>query len=86
MHEHAKGAVTATRRMRIEHGRVMHAVEERHGRIESLCKKRDKYGKESRRASGPPDWWTDKRFWYPDCKHCPKDESASQEGGIDTHA
>ncbi len=70
-------------RMRIYRGRVMHAVVQRHDRIESRCRKPNKYlkGRTEPRASGPAGWWSAKRYDYPNCRHCPQDEPAGQEAG-----
>lgn len=62
-------------RMRIRHGRVMHAVEDHgSGWLRSVCRRprgvRGLTGTEPR-AIGPADWWTPRRYDYPDCTHCP---------------
>lgn len=63
------------RRMRIERGRVMHLVEETHGGwLRSKCRRPHPVKGVSGtlpRAEAPAANWTDKRLWYPDCKHCP---------------
>lgn len=59
--------------MRVEHGRVMHAVEPGHsGNIQSICRKRDRWGKVDPRANAPVTDWSDERYWYPNCRHCDK--------------
>jgi hypothetical protein len=69
-------------RMRIEHGRVMHAVKVRGTGTdigyESKCRRGSGIAGVSAtypRAQGPVSWWTAERLWYPDCRHCPVDES-----------
>lgn len=65
-------------RMRIKHGRVMHRVERDGIGLRSLCRRQGALrGLTHPRASGPIDWWSADRYWYPDCTHCPADPGAT---------
>lgn len=68
-------------RMRIRHGRVMHQVNERPSGIESQCRRKHPVKGVSStipRAEGPAEWWTTVRHWYPDCTHCPTDDTPEE--------
>jgi hypothetical protein len=70
--------MTTYRRMRTRRGRVMHAVVERPGGgLESLCRQKSRLKGVNTtypRAHGPAADWSEDRYWYPDCKHCPPDD------------
>ncbi len=59
--------------MRVERSRVMHAVEPGHGgTIQSICRKKDRWGQVDPRVNAPVSNWSDERYWYPNCTHCDK--------------
>jgi hypothetical protein len=67
------------RRMRVRKGRVMHLVEPAgKGWLRSKCRKPHPVKGVNRtepRVQAYEEDWTDKRLWYPDCKHCPTNET-----------
>jgi hypothetical protein len=64
-------------RMRVKHGRVMHAVVRRpDGWLRSLCRWAPVRGMSPvPRALAPAEDWSPHRYAYPDCGHCPPDPS-----------
>lgn len=70
-------AIERPPRMRVKHGRVMHAVEDRaDGWLRSLCRWAPVRGMTPvPRALAPACDWSAERYEYPDCRHCPPDPS-----------